>query len=103
MNFIKIEKNDDDTYSLFFDDNFYKYFTKHYTSGSYFNIFYRLFGFLPQDFYHMAAAKYNAIFQPNPYVKRHIRMKFKTKNDATILAKEINTRLNNIVKREDFY
>ena len=100
MTYTKIETNDNNTYSIYFNDNFYKFFTPYYRGDSYFNIFYRLFGLLPQQFYHMAEQKYNASFQPNPYVKRHIRLQFKDKKDAIKLCNEIDKRINYL--RENF-
>ena len=41
-----------DQYTIVMTDEFYKYCQPLYEKGSYFNIVYRLFGLLPQDFYH---------------------------------------------------
>lgn len=102
MKYTKIEVNDNETYSIYFTNKFYDIFTPYYQCGSYFNILYRLFGLLPQDFYHMAAQSYNATFQPNPYVKKHIRMQFKNKADAIKLCNEIDSRISYFTSREGF-
>lgn len=102
MKFTHIEKMEDDSYMLYFDDDFYKHFTKYYVKSSYSNILYRIFGLLPQDFYHYVGTTYNAHFKPSPYIKTSIRMLFKDKKDAIKFANEVDRRLEQVVKREDF-
>lgn len=95
MKYVKADTNTiNGQWSIYFTAEFYEKFRQYYNhNGSYFNIFYRIFGLLPQDFYHMAAIKYGASFTPNPYYKNHILMFFKNKKDCEALCKEINIRL----------
>ena len=102
MSYTRIEQNDDKTYSIFFDDSFYKIFYQFYNGNSYFNVLYRLFGLLPQDFYHMVGARYNAIYKPSPYLKTLIYMQFKNKSDAIKFANEIDKRIDFYNNRGDF-
>ena len=95
IKYVKMDTNTiNSQWSIYFTAEFYNKFHQYYNhDGSYFNILYRVFGILPQDFYHMAAAVYNASFILNPYYKKHVLMVFKNKNDGERLCKEINTRL----------
>ena len=102
MSYTRIEQNPDKTYSLYFNDNFYTIFTPYYRSGSYYTILYRLFGLLPQDFYHYAGATYHATFKPSPHLKSNIYMLFSNKNDIMAFANEIDKRISYCVKRGDF-
>ena len=102
MNFTRIEQEDDGLYSVYFSDLFYDYFSPYYNHlGSYFNIFYRLFDLLPQDFYHMVGSNYNAIFKPNPALQQQIYMRFK-KTDAEKFCNEINSRIQYCINLGDF-
>ena len=101
MIYTRIEQMDDNLYSIYFTDKFYEIFRPYYTGGSYFNILYRIFGLLPQDFYHMIGKQYNAIFKPSTVLKNHIHTRFK-KEDALNLCKEIDARLQYCISREDF-
>ena len=102
MKLTRIVTNDDNTYSLYFDEDFYKYFNPYYVKSSYYNILYRIFGLLPQDFYHYIGATYNAQFKPSPIIKGFIYTQFKNKNDIIQFANEVDKRLTQIIKREDF-
>lgn len=102
-NYTKLEQWDNGPYQIYFSDNFYDLFTPYYKPcGSYFNVMYRLFGLLPHEFFQWCAREFNAIVEPNPYIKSHIRMCFKNKNDANRLCKEINTRINYYVEQGRF-
>ena len=106
MKYTKLEQYENGTYGIYFTDNFYNLFERYYQPGnyfnSYFNILFRLFGLLPQDFYHMVGSQYKAIFQPDPYYKHHIRLQFKTKQDGEQFLKEIDRRIEYFAKQEDF-
>lgn len=102
MSYLTIEQNDDKTFSFHFSSNFYNIFTPYYRGGSYFNILYRLFGLLPQDFYHMLGAKYHATFVPSKLVKFVIYTKFSNKADIINFANEVDKRINYLIKSADF-
>lgn len=102
MTYTELSSYDNGTYRVAFTNAFIDLFKKYCTGGSYYNILYRLFGLLPQDFYHYINKKYNASFQPNPYVKRHIRVQFKNKDDAINFATEIDNRIKYFIKKGDF-
>ena len=102
MKLTRIEQNEDKTYSLYFDEDFYKYFTKYYKKDSYFNILYRIFGLLPQDFYHYIGATFGAQFKPSPLLHNFIYTFFIDKQNAIAFANEVDRRLTYIIKREDF-
>lgn len=102
MNFTKINQNEDFSYSIFFNENFYKIFSPYYDGDSYFNILYRLFGMMPQDFYHYVGATYKAFFKPSAFLKNHIYMQFKVKELAAKFADEIDRRITYCVNRGDF-
>lgn len=102
MTYFNIEQDGSFNYSLRFNDNFYKVFEPYYKGDSYWNLLYRLFGMLPQDFYHYVGATYHALFKPSPYVKTVIYMYFKKKEHAIQLANEIDKRINYCVERGDF-
>ena len=69
IKYIQIVEAEDKLYLIYFSPKFYDLFDLFYKpEGSYYNILYRLFGLLPQDFYHMLAKEYHAIFQ-----KRQLR------------------------------
>lgn len=102
MKYTRIVQNEDKSYSIYFDDDFYTIFYQYYEGDSYFNIVYRLFGLLPQDFYHYVGATYNAYFKPSKYVNGFIYTLFKEKKDAIKFANEIDKRIDYCVKRGDF-
>lgn len=102
MIYTMIDTYDNNTYHVRFTSEFINLFKPYCTRGSYINILYRLFGLLPQDFYHYLHNQYNASFQPNPYIKRHIRVQFKNKQDAIQFANEIDNRIKYFVNRGDF-
>lgn len=102
MIYTELDTYDNNTYYVRFSWAYIDLFKKYNTGGSYYNILYRLFGLLPQDFYHYLNKQYNASFQPNPYVKCHIRVQFKNKQDAINLANEIDRRIKYFVNRGDF-
>ena len=101
-NYTKLEQYDNGTYGIFFNDAFSDLFAKYCTSGSYFTIVFRLFGLLPYDFFQWCAREFNATFEPNPYIKTHIRMQFKNKSDALKLCAKINARINYYVEQGRF-
>lgn len=101
MVYTKLEQMDDNLYSIYFTDKFYTIFRPYYKDGSYFNILYRLFNLLPQDYYHMIGKEYNAIFKPSSVLKNHIYIRFK-KEDGIKLCAEIDRRLQYCIDREDF-
>lgn len=102
MKLTRIEQNEDKSYSLYFDEDFYKYFYKYYTKSSYYNILYRIFGLLPQDFYHYIGTAYNAHFKPSPLLHDFIYTFFTDKESAITFANEVDRRLAYIISREDF-
>lgn len=91
-----------DKYTIVMTDDFYKYCQPLYEKGSYFNIVYRLFGLLPQDFYHYVGYKYNAFFMKSDSLKNYVKMFFKTKKDVDELVKELNRRFDYCVKNGYF-
>lgn len=94
MTYIKIEQNFDNNYELFFTNEFYKVFSPFYTGhNSYFNVMFRVFGLLPQDFYHYVGAVYGASFQPHKYIRKYITMFWKDKKLATKFAQELDNRI----------
>ena len=102
MTYTEIDTYENNTYYVRFSADFINLFKQYCTGGSYFNILYRLFGLLPQDFYHYVGTTYNASFQPNPNFKHHIRTQFKNKNDAINFANEIDKRIKYFIDRGDF-
>ena len=102
MKLTRIEQNEDKTYSLYFDEDFYRHFSQYYIKSSYYNILYRIFGLLPQDFYHYIGATYNASFKPSPNLHDFIYTLFINKSDAIAFSNEVNKRLTQIISREDF-
>ena len=102
MKYTMLDTYDNNTYYVRFTHDLTALFKQYNTGGSYINILYRLFGLLPQDFYHYLHNQYNATFQPNPYVKRHIRVQFQNKQDAIKLTTEIDNRIKYFVDRGDF-
>lgn len=102
MTYTEIDTYDNGTFYVRFTHAYVDLFKEYCTGGTYTNILYRLFGLLPQDFYHYLNKQYNASFQPNPYVKRHIRIQFKNKNDAIQFANEIDKRIKYFVDKGDF-
>lgn len=102
MIYTMIDTYENDTYYIRFTHEFINLFKQYCTGGSYVTILYRLFGLLPQDFYHYLNKEYNATFQPNPYIKRHIRVQFKNKTDVIKYANEIDKRIKYFIDRGDF-
>ena len=102
MKYTRIVQNEDKSYSVYFNDDFYTIFYQYYDGDSYFNVVYRLFGLLPQDFYHYIGATYHAYFKPSKYLSNFIYTLFKEKNDAIKFANEIDNRIEYCVKRGDF-
>ena len=100
MRYTWIRTNDDNTYSIMFDDPFYEIFYPYYEGNSYFNIMFRLYGLLPQDFFHYVGAQFNAYFKPSKYVPNTVNMYFKTKKDINAFAKDIDTRLSYLIKNK---
>lgn len=101
MKLTRIEQQEDKSYMIFFDEDFYKHFTQFYVKNSFFNILYRIFGLLPQDFYHYVGATYHAHYKPSSLI-RAVHMLFKNKSDAINFANEIDRRLTYIIKKGDF-
>lgn len=102
MIYTELDQYDNGTYYIRFTHAFINLFKEYCTGGTYHTILYRLFGLLPQDFYHYLNTQYNASFQPNPYIKRHIRTQFKNKNDAIKFANEIDRRIKYFIDKGDF-
>lgn len=102
MKYTIINQNEDKTYSIAFDEDFYKIFRPYYKGDSYFNILYRLYGLLPKNFYHYIGTKFNAHYKPSPYLHSLIYMYFTNKEDAINFADDIDYRLNYLVKKENF-
>ena len=92
---------EDKKYFIKMTDNFYHFTTKFYKKDSYFNIFYRLFNLLPQDFYHYVGYKYNAFFQRSSCIT-FVKIFFNCEKDAREFCKELNRRFDYCVKRGDF-
>lgn len=85
-----VEENDK-IYSIRMTEEFYN-LTYTYFHDSYFNIFYRLFDLLPQDFYHYVGAKYHAYFKKSDCLANFVKMYFKNKVDAQNFCAEVNRR-----------
>lgn len=102
IKYIQIVEAEDKLYLIYFSPKFYDLFDLFYKpEGSYYNILYRLFGLLPQDFYHMLAKEYHAIFQKSPVLKNHVYVRFKHA-DALTFCNEINRRIEYCIQRGDF-
>lgn len=101
MKYFSVEKNEEGNFSIEMTSDFYKFTSPHYKKGSYFNVLYRLFGLLPQDFYHYVGSQYGAQFKKNKYI-RHVNMTFREKEKATEFCKELNRRFHYCVQRGDF-
>ena len=101
MIYTNVDLKEDKNYSISFNDNFYEVFTPYYEKDSYYNVLYRLFGLLPQDFYHYVGAVFHAHFRPSPNLNFNIYMRFKNKQDAINFASEIDRRLTYLIERED--
>ena len=93
MTFTLVEQNEDKTYSIKYSPKFYELFAPYYEGDSYHNVLYRLFGLLPQDFYHMVGAQYNAKFKPSITINTNIYTLFDKKTDAIAFANEIDRRI----------
>lgn len=92
---------DNKTYEVRFSQAYIDLFKKYCTGGSYHTILYRLFGLLPQDFYHYIQQTYNASFAPSPYLKIYIKTQFVHKQDAINFAAEIERRIKYFIERGD--
>lgn len=101
MKYVKIEEVEN-MYALYFTDAFYEIASPLYHNESYFNIYYRLFGLLPKDFYTYIGSEYHAIFIPCSFLQDFVYTRFKTKQDITIFAAEVDKRLQYFVNRGDF-
>lgn len=99
--YFKIEQDENKNYEIKMTEKFYNYTQSFYKKDSYFNIFYRLFNLLPQDFYHYVGARYQAQFQKSKYIY-HIKMSFKMEQNAKDFCKELNRRFHYCVTRGDF-
>ena len=102
MKYVFIDTYEDGTYQVGYERDLIELFQNYCTGGTYHTIIYRLFGLLPQDFYHYLAQEYHAIFQRSPYLKSYIRVKFSKQTDAIRFAQEIETRLKYFIDRGDF-
>lgn len=94
--FFTVEKNDDKTFSLALTDAFYKKMYPHYCGGSYWNVLYRLFNMLPQDFYHYVGFTYKASFKKSESI-RHIYMFWTKEKDAKMFCDELNRRFKEVL------
>lgn len=94
--FFKVEENDDKTYSIAFTDTFYKKMTPYYRGGSYWNVLYRLFNMLPQDFYHYVGFAYGASFKKSDCI-RNVRMLWNDKENAKKFCDDANKRFMGII------
>lgn len=93
MKYFRIDKEEDNTYTIWFSEAFYKIFSPCYKGNSYWNVMYRLWDLTPQDFYHYCGATYNAFYKPSDCI-RHIKMFFISKNDAEAFCREAEKRIN---------
>lgn len=93
MKYFIIDKEEDNTYTIWFSDAFYKLFHPYYKGGSYWNVMYRLWGLKPRDFYHYCGFKYNAYFKPSDCI-RHVKMFFLDKKSAETFCEEAERRIN---------
>lgn len=94
-NFFEVIQDEDKKFIIFFTEAFYNKMTPYYRGDSYFNVLYRLFGLLPQDFYHYCGFTYKAQYRPIESI-RHVYMYWTNKSDAEAFCQEINSRLNKI-------
>ena len=102
MKYVYYEQNDDNSYSLYFTDEFYALIRPHYHGGSYFDFLPRLFGLLPKDYHHYVGAHYNAFFKPSPNLQNHIYTRWKNLADLQRFGAEIDRRIDYCVQRGDF-
>ena len=95
MKYLEARENTNKTYSIQFTNHFYDIFRPYIQKGgSYFNVLYRLFGMLPQDFYHYIGSTYHATFKRSNLIKDIIYVEFSDKTDVQSFIKEIEGRLN---------
>lgn len=94
-NFFEIAQDENKNFVLSFTDTFYKKMSPYYRGDSYCNVLYRLFGLLPQDFYHYCGITYAAQFRPSESI-RHVQMYWTDKNNAEKFCKEANLRMNKV-------
>ena len=99
--YFKIEQDENKNYKIKMTEKFYEYTYPFYKKDSYYNIFYRLFNLLPQDFYHYVGAQYNAYFQKDKQI-RFVKMFFKVEKEAQSFCKELNSRFQYCIERGDF-
>lgn len=99
--YFRIEQNEDKNYLLKMTNKFYE-LCQPYFNNSYYNILFRLFNLLPQDFYHYVGAYYHAQFQKHKYLSSFVQMSFTKEQDAKNFCKECNSRLHYCVQRGDF-
>lgn len=92
MKYFRIDKEEDNTYTVWFSDAFYKLFQPYYKGGSYWNTMYRLFGLKPQDFYHYCGFTFHAFYKPSDCI-RNVKMFFTNKKDAEAFCREAERRL----------
>ena len=99
--YFKIEQDENKNYEVKMTEKCYEYAYPFYKKDSYFNIFYRLFNLLPNDFYHYIGVQYHAQFQKSKYI-RYVKMSFKKEEDAKDFCKELNRRFHYCIIRGDF-
>lgn len=92
----------DGNYTIGMTDLFYKYMLPYYKGDSYFNVLYRLFGLVPQDFYHYISYKYKAHFRKHPTFTKFAYTFFINEQDANMFCREINKRFDYCVKHSYF-
>lgn len=93
MSFFRVEKEENNTYSVYFSEKFYELFQPYYCGGSYWNVLYRVWGLMPRDFYHYCGFTYNAYFKPSDCI-RNVKMFFTKKSDAIAFCDEGDRRIN---------
>lgn len=90
--FFKVEQNEQKEWELAFTPTFYDTMLPYYRGDSYWNVVYRLFGLLPQDFYHYCGYTYKALFRPSTNI-RYVYMYWTDKEGAGTLCRELNRRM----------
>lgn len=102
IKYFEVQCENKQVYTVEFTAPLYEFFKGSYVNGagsSYKNIYYRLFGLLPYDYFHYIAFTYKAKFKKMSI--RWMKTYFENKTDAERFANECNKRMNNALRRKD--
>lgn len=99
--YFQVEEYETIYYRVMPTDAFYECLSPFYNGGSYFYIYFRLFGLPPHHFFHWAGATYHMYFQKST-ITQHLKTFFLKKEDAQAFCDELNRRFSFCAKRGDF-